>query len=282
MNVNYETHKMKDPRIPFIFHLIKREKGRNAVLYNWHENIELICVEEGSGFVVIDEEHLAVKKGDVVVINPNRLHGFCTTDSGLCYDCLIVDRAFFIANFFDSNNFVFNSKICDDELVRLISSFKKYHYSTSLEEPMRIQHMRSVILQIALIICEKYAAFDRNPPEESHSLFCIKQAIGYIRAEGYRDVSLDEIAAFAGLSKYYFSREFRRITGQSFVSYLNSMRCEKARELLLEYEVSIGEVGERCGFCNQSYFTRTFKRYAGITPCEYRKSVRCAEAQKFV
>ena len=46
------------------------------------------------------------------------------------------------------------------------------------------------------------------------------------------DLSLDKVADFVGISKYYFAREFRRITGYTFVTHLNMTRCEAAKELL--------------------------------------------------
>ena len=99
---------------------------------------------------------------------------------------------------------------------------------------------------------------------------CIKQAIGLIRSDASRDLSLDEVANFVGLSKYYFAREFRRVTGYTFVSYVNLTRCEKAKALLTQNEMSIGEIGRACGFSNQSYFTRTFRAYTGRLPGVYR------------
>ena len=109
MNIMYETHKMEDPRAPFIFHLTHVRRGRTAYACNWHENVELICVEKGSGFIVIDNEHIPLCAGDVAIINPNCLHGFYTVGDEMDYMCLIVDRTFFIANHFDSNNFIFAS-----------------------------------------------------------------------------------------------------------------------------------------------------------------------------
>ena len=183
----------------------------------------------------------------------------------------ILNSSFFIANHFDSNDFIFSPKIKDEELVSLMEEFKKYHGATSQEEPMRIQHMRSAVLRILLLICEKYASFDKSPKTESHLLSSLKKAIGYVKAESGREISLDEISNFVGLSKFYFTREFRRITGYSFVDYQKTVRCEKARVLLLSTDESIKEVGQKCGFENQSYFSRIFKEYSGLTPSEYRK-----------
>ena len=267
----YETHKMKDPRLPFIFHVTHRQKRAQETICNWHENVEIISVTAGGGLVTCGEQRFSVVAGDVVVINQNELHSFSTAEEEMDYFCLIVDRSFFLANHFDSNDFHFESKIKNEALSALIGRFGYFWESDKQTEPMRVQHLRALALAICLEICEKHSSFDRNPREESHLLSCVKQAIGYIRAESNRDISLDELASAVGLSKYYFAREFRRITGYSFISYLNVIRCEKARELLTTDRLSVGDIGRTCGFANQSYFTRTFRMHTGLTPGDYRK-----------
>lgn len=267
----YETHKMNDPRLPFIFHSIRRSSNTAESHHNWHENVEIISVIEGSGVITCGEERFPVAAGDTVIINPNELHAFSTADEEICYYCLIIDRSFFLANYFDSNNFYFTHKLQDPALSAEIACFYHYWRADKKAEPMRIQHLRAIALSICLQICEERATFDRTPREESHLLSCVKQAIGYIRAEYRREIALDELAAAVGLSKYYFAREFRRITGYSFIAYLNAVRCEKAKELLAGDTLSVGDVARGCGFSNQSYFTRTFKDYTGHTPGDYRK-----------
>ena len=271
MNI-YETHTMKDARLPFIFHdsTVSSDKHRNT--YNWHENIEIIYIVSGDGAVICDGERLEVKMGDVAVINPNRLHGFVAETPQMRYYCLIIDRSFYISNHFDSNDFVFEERIRDDAVADLIESFGREWVNE--ESPMRVQRLRCIALDIATRLCSDHGRYDGTPRVEARTTECIKQAIGYIRAQSDRDISLDDISAFVGISKYYFTREFRRVTGYSFVEYLNIVRCEKARQLLLDENISVGEAGRRCGFRNQSYFTRTFCEYVGETPSKYRKNKR--------
>ena len=111
-------------------------------------------------------------------------------------------------------------------------------------------------------------------------LACIKQAIGLIRSQSDHDISLDSISKFVGLSKYYFAREFRRVTGHTFVSYVNLIRCEKAKKLLAENQLRIGDIGRACGFDNQSYFTRTFRLQTGMLPSEYREKLLAKKERK--
>ncbi len=67
-----------------------------------------------------------------------------------------------------------------------------------------------------------------------------------------------------------FMNLFKEATGQSFVSYLNNFRVNKARDLLVGTSKSIAEIGLETGFCNQSYFTAVFRRATGMTPLACR------------
>ena len=273
--VVYEKHLMSDPRLPFIFNVTKL-KPTDSFFWegsgNWHENIEIIYVESGSGYVVIDDIHIKANAGDIIPISANKFHGMYVSEQEMIYYYLIVERNFFLSNHFDSNHFLFDAPIRDDRAEELIIAFKKAWYSTKEEKPMRIQYLRSHALELALILCDRYATHTKSPKSDSNLLLSIKKAIAYIKAESNRAISLDEIASFVGISKYYFAREFRRITGVSFITYLNYVRCEKAKELLLFNTMSIGEIGIACGFDNHSYFTQTFKEYSGMTPKAYRQT----------
>lgn len=96
-------------------------------------------------------------------------------------------------------------------------------------------------------------------------------ALGFLSAHINEKISIETLAVQAGLSKYYFIREFKKATGETPVVFINKMRCENAKKLLSRNLFSINEISERCGFENTSYFTKTFKKYTGITPREYLK-----------
>lgn len=270
----YEKHSTPDSRLPFIFGIerIHPSKLQTEIQNkNWHENIEIVYVESGRGFVKTDNNLMPVSEGNIIPISSGQLHGMSVSDHEMMYCYLIVDRSFFLSNFFDSNHFFFDAPIVDGDIEKLIREFKEYWYTDSDTVPMRVQYLRSLALRICLALCDRHAVYSKLPREDTHILACIKKAIGAISAECERRITLDEIASSVGLSKYYFAREFRRITGFSFVAYLNGLRCEKAKRLLLLGELSIGEICAACGFENNSYFTRKFKEYSGYTPKDYRK-----------
>lgn len=84
-------------------------------------------------------------------------------------------------------------------------------------------------------------------------------------------LNLDEIAAYAGISKYYMSKEFRKKFGTSPGKYLNHLRIQQACRLLLQNQThSLNEIAQMSGFSNNNYFGKVFKKAKGITPHQYR------------
>ena len=268
----YETHIMQNPQLPFIFHKKTRLRSanRNYIPTNWHENIEIIYVTYGSGTVSCDTAHYSVSAGDFFIVNPNCLHSFSTENELFIYHCLIVDRSFCLANHFDTNNIQFTSLFRDPEMEMLIGKIEE-EYTPPYRSAYRTQVIRALVLQIMARLCCEHSSPNEGGSVDTRLLSCIKQAIGYIRSNCQCDLSLDDVAAFVGLSKFYFAREFRRVTEHTFVSYLNTVRCEKAKQLLSENRMRIGEIGRACGFENQSYFTRIFRKYTGYLPGSYRE-----------
>jgi AraC-like DNA-binding protein len=90
-----------------------------------------------------------------------------------------------------------------------------------------------------------------------------------------QDLTLDELAAAAGLSRFYFLRAFRREVGVTPHAYLTGRRIAAAKALL-GGERALSEVALSCGFYDQSHFTRSFKGCTGLTPGQYRRGSRAA------
>ena len=84
------------------------------------------------------------------------------------------------------------------------------------------------------------------------------------------ELSLDDVAAFAGFSRYYFSRSFKKQTGYFFKDYLCQKRLQVAMELLTRTELSMREVASRSGFGSVATFNRAFREKNGCTPSKYR------------
>jgi AraC family transcriptional regulator len=81
---------------------------------------------------------------------------------------------------------------------------------------------------------------------------------------------LEELARVAGISRFHFAREFKRMTGVPPHQYLVKLRIQRAKSLLEGTTMPLSEVGLQSGFSHQSHFSRLFRRFTGTTPQSYR------------
>lgn len=86
-------------------------------------------------------------------------------------------------------------------------------------------------------------------------------------------ITLNDVADKVGLSPNYVSTLFHDECGLTLMDYIVAKRIEKARELLQELSMNVGEVRTRVGYSNISHFNRTFKKIVGVTPGEYRNRI---------
>jgi AraC family transcriptional regulator len=98
----------------------------------------------------------------------------------------------------------------------------------------------------------------------------LRAAQDYVDDNLSGDLSLAEIAAAAHLSPFHFARAFKRSTGLSPHQYVMRRRIERARELLVGTELSVGVVARRVGFSSPSHFTQQFRRIVGLAPSAFR------------
>lgn len=86
------------------------------------------------------------------------------------------------------------------------------------------------------------------------------------------DLSINDIAHDVGCTSSYLSKIFTDYTGENLVSYMNSYRVNMAKELLMNSQLLIREVGASVGFNTVQNFNRVFKKVTDMTPNEYRKT----------
>ena len=94
----------------------------------------------------------------------------------------------------------------------------------------------------------------------------------YVMTNFHKNVTLDEIASIANMTKNAFCRYFKVRTNKSFFQFLIEVRIERASKLLAnDNELSVLEIAELCGFNNISNFNRKFKEIKHTSPLQYRK-----------
>lgn len=93
----------------------------------------------------------------------------------------------------------------------------------------------------------------------------------YIREHLHEDLSLVQLADKVYMNPSYLSRLYKGLTGIGLSDFIFSARMERAKELLLNPQYKVQEIGKKTGFDNAAYFARLFKKYTGFAPVEYRE-----------
>ena len=96
-----------------------------------------------------------------------------------------------------------------------------------------------------------------------------QQAGYFIREHSEQKFSLSGIASALFVNGNYLARVFKRETGHTLLWYHNAIRCEKAKRLLDETDLSVSEIGASVGYVSSAHFSHLFKKMTGMTPTEF-------------
>ncbi len=133
-----------------------------------------------------------------------------------------------------------------------------------------VPHLLDLLQDIALdnmYISQKMQPLSGRP----YSLY-VKRAIAMMNARYREPLSLEEIAHQLNISKSYFCTLFKKETGQTFSSFLNELRVEKSKKMLLEKDWPVLDIALSVGFNNQNYYNLVFKKLMRSTPLEFRRN----------
>lgn len=264
------TH--EDIRFPIIFHT---DTVRSSIVgdgAHWHRKLEILFALAGSGFTLIDGERVLMTAGDIIVIPSGSIH-VTRTEQGSCrYHCLIIDQDFLSDRGILGEDDLLPSCLRDSQGFHII---QQIHEEMTTRLPCYKELVMALVTQLLIGLRRRHLP-DRNrtsPLTKGGHIEPIRKVIGVIDREFAHPITLDHLCKVAGMSKYYFCRTFKRVTGQTITQYINYIRCNQARHLLACGQCNVGEAAEQCGFHNLSYFTKVYRRQYGHTPSQEKQSI---------
>lgn len=114
------------------------------------------------------------------------------------------------------------------------------------------------------------ALIESSKVSESFSIYS-KKAIEFINKNYQKSISLADAAEYIGVSSQYLSTVFKDDCKMGFVDYLNNVRMEHAKRLIVSGNDKLKEIVEKVGFNTYNYFFKVFKEFTGMTPADYEK-----------
>lgn len=176
--------------------------------------------------------------------------------------CFVHSRSF--------ENLLSDNLPATDEIRKLILKIENEFKTKNSEYALMV---KNYISEIAVNLIRNFNYTDNSDDISKKHIKSLKHAFNYIEKNISGVLTLDDIAAAAGMSPSYFCNVFKEINGITVWEYIVSKRCDMAAQmLLLEKDKNIIDIAEECGFNNSANFNKAFKKRIGITPSEYRLS----------
>lgn len=269
---HYEHHsKLKaTPLTPFTARMTNRGKNYRC---NWHENIEILSVTDGEGYIRYDAELIHLKRGLTVMINSKSMHHIYS-EKGISFYAFIVDTDFFLENGIDIQTLCFEKYTDNAQTSKIISNtYNEIKVAESTGGRMATAKMRNALLSMLIHLCTNHVSEDVSIPKtQSPSEEHVKRAMIYINDHCTKDIGLEEIAEKTGINKSYLAREFKKYTGYTVHTYINILRCQLADQCFAD-GMSVTQAALSSGFETLSYFSRTYKKLRGISPAEAKEKL---------
>ena len=251
---------------------------------HWHSYGEIVLVGPGKTNVFrVGQNTYELVEGDFLLIWPMEMHAIIDADR----------RESVVIQF--SNAFM-NSLF---DLQRIMHFYRNLHVLCINSHPQLVAGLRTIAgtmkkiflsaapdreLRCCMLLMEFMLTLDRHREEfapelrngDSYSYADtvtrrIIMVTDYIKNNlTADDLSQGAMAEMAGISKDYFSRIFRNVTGTNYSKWLNMIRLEKATELLADKQMTLTEIAMHSGFQSISSFNRVFHTEKGMSPGEYR------------
>lgn len=254
------------PQEQYLVRVLNYTDNQYGVYAHWHEHIELHLLLEGSCTLKCGDEKILLNAGDCGVINGNELHQGC---GGACsFICLILSPSFF-----ENHRAAFRSKICDSYVTELIQKIAADEQlvdgnTTSLESRGYVYLLIAHLIRLYTVQAFGEAVYSFH----SKRMDLINRAVAFMNENYVQPLSTIKLANMVHLSEGYFCQIFKEAFGKTVIEYLNGVRVEKAKQLLITTHMTVAEIAFCCGFCDANYFSRVYKKITNESPKQTREN----------
>jgi len=262
----------------------------NTLNCHWHQDFEFGILLAGAVDLYINDAHIKLRKGDGYFINSNILHTSKQAKNEYNEDAVmavLTFPAFLLAadissviyekyfaplldtriegfKIIEENQFGKEIKILLKEIYELESSVFGYE----LECQKYLNQLW--FLTLRYIKDNKSDLLYRT--DDMRQIERMKKILSYIHEHYSEKITAQDIANHIGVSRGECFRCFRRFMNKNLVEYINEYRLQRAAVLLRETEITVIDIGIKCGFDNASYFGKIFREIYRVTPYQYRKA----------
>ncbi len=235
---------------------------------HWHSGPQVLLCTGGHGGVWINGKKYQFIRNDCVAIAPGAIHRIPATGDPQ-YTALRFSGDYCRSLGVEPESLSFSPFIINSVFSNMMIQLREF--SVNPYVPYGKVKAQEMAMKVLVELVERYQ--EAGAPVNQRALERVKRAVTFFEAHYAEKISLEQAATAISADKYALCREFKQITGQSAVEFLNQLRCRRAAEGLAEGK-SVAEVMALCGFTNRSYFAKVYMKYQGNLPSEYKKILR--------
>ena len=230
------------------------------------EDCLLLYTLDGVGIIEYEGKEITLSRNQLIVLDCRKYHYYATKG----------DHWHFLWVHFTGK--------CAFDYVELLNgtedlpiSFNFYNYykklvshvtSFNLQSELEISVIMNNLLT-ELIGLKKATGFSEKYDKYNSAL---QNNIAFLQQHFHEEISISQCAKQMHLSKFYYIKVFKSYTGQTPYDYLLGLRLQAAQKLLLETNLAVNTIAEKCGFTNSKNFIPHFKQKVGMTPSCFRKA----------
>lgn len=280
----YKENKVHtDSAFPYNTYLCSIPLDFPCVPLHWHDEVELIVIQKGSGIAKVNFNLYHVSAGSIIIVLPGHIHSISeipgmkmeyenilfryemlrSIANDLCYDTFL--EPLFTGGI-PIENHIHPGSDCYDEISTIIRQMD--HLCENRPKGYQLA-LKGCLFQFLFILISNQQGQSLSSSEEK-SLQKIKFIIQYVQEHYNEPISITQMAQLCHYSDSHFMKFFREHMETSFIRYLNDYRLTMAHSMLGSSRDTILEIAQQCGFENLSYFNRLFKQKYGVTPKEVR------------
>lgn len=262
-----------NPQVLYVFK--KHFDAKSNLRYHCHDFASIIYVLSGNCTYNIEGFLYRVGKGDIILCNPQVMHGKVIEGSESVTELHIGFNNLCINNL--PKDFIISSDSCPViNLPHLEYDLYKCFNDMLLEqeknEPGWDLMIKANFMKLLVLILKGIHSAKGNEEHGNLNLETydrqqvVSTIINFINENYMKEISLERISKNMYLSPVYISKIFKEETGDSPINYLIRIRLAKAREMLMEGNMSIKAVAKNVGYNDAYYFSKLYKKYFGHPP----------------
>lgn len=256
--------------------------------YHSHAEMEIDCILSGSGTYAILNGEYPIRPGDVFLFNMNEIHRITVIDADcpmeiikLHFDPKLLyydDYHMFFGEYmkiFYGRTAGFANHIpagaCADELQALAVRMEREDKQRQFRYEMML---KMDLLHIFILLMRQfgYTETAEETPADDANYTAIARTLRYIDENQTGQITLDQLARVANMSKNNYILHFKRFNGVSPYHYILTRRVSRAIEMLCQSNESVTQIAYACGFNTIVSFNKTFKKITGMSPTQYAQS----------